>query len=145
MKISKTYMFLDKATKVFEIVLAFSLLIVIAVKAIEFCFGLVAPPIIIINMGFDSILSAAISLVIGVEFTKMLYKHTPETAIDVLLFAIARQMVIYHENSIDMLIGVVAIVGLFMAKRFLVGKEHDGNEPRLYFLKKEKYEKADND
>jgi phosphate starvation-inducible membrane PsiE len=53
----------------------------------------------------------------------MLCKHTPETVIDVLLFAIARQIVVYHDAPIDMLIGVVAIVGLFAAKKYLIGMD----------------------
>ena len=76
---------------------------------------------VILNMEFEQILSVAFALVIGVEFTKMLFKHTPETIIDVLLFAIARQTVIYHANMTDMLVGVAAIAGLFAAKKFLIG------------------------
>jgi hypothetical protein len=49
----------------------------------------------------------------------MLIKHTPESVIDVLLFAIARQMVVYQERTLDLLIGVAAIVGLFLTKKYL--------------------------
>lgn len=73
-------------------------------------------------MTFNGILSIILTLVIGVEFTKMLCKHTPEAVIDVLLFAIARQMVVYQDSVLDLLIGMASIVGLFAAKKFLLDK-----------------------
>ena len=42
---------------------------------------------------FNDYLSIAFNFVIGIEFIKMLCKHTPETVIEVLLFAIARQLI----------------------------------------------------
>lgn len=40
----------------------------------------------------EGFLEKVLMLAIGLEFVKMLCKHTPSTVIDVLLFAIARQM-----------------------------------------------------
>jgi phosphate starvation-inducible membrane PsiE len=80
-------------------------------------------------MEYERVLSTMLTLVIGVEFIKMLCKHTPETVIDVLLFAMARQIVIYHDNSLDLLLGIIAIVGLFAAKKYLTKKDsHNNNE-----------------
>lgn len=45
---------------------------------------------------FNEYLAVAFNLVIGIEFIKMLCKHTPETVIEVLLFAIARQLIVEH-------------------------------------------------
>lgn len=39
---------------------------------------------------FQAVLEQAFNLVIGIEFIKMLAKHTPGSAIEVLLFAMAR-------------------------------------------------------
>jgi hypothetical protein len=117
---SKALHFLERAAKSFEIAIAVLLLVVIAIKVTEAVFELSGFELIILKVEFDRVLSMAFSLVIGVEFTKMLIKLAPETVIDVLLFAVARQTVIYHDNTFDLLIGVVAISGLFAAKRFLV-------------------------
>jgi len=125
MKSKKILYYIDKIANGFEIVIALLLLLIIAVKFVELLAEMAGFEIIILSMGFDRILSATFTLVIGVEFTKMLYKHTPETVIDVLLFAIARQTVIYHANMTDMLVGVVAIAGLFAAKRFLIENKKD--------------------
>ena len=56
-------------------------------------------------------LTMALNLAVGVEFVKMLCKHTPETIIEVLLFATARQMIVYHQSAYETLVGVAAIAG----------------------------------
>ena len=122
MSLKKIIYYIEKITSAFEIIIALSLLVIIAVKVIEVFFGIAGIQMVIIAMEFEKILSTVLILVIGVEFIRMLCKHTPETVIDVLLFAVARQIVIYQENSLDLLLGIVAIVGLFAAKRFLVDK-----------------------
>ncbi|MCL2628250.1 MAG: transporter [Oscillospiraceae bacterium] len=119
-KHNKLNMLLDKITYYFEVGFTFFILVVVTIKGIELISGISGYELVIINAEFDRVLSAAFALVIGVEFTKMLYKHTPETIIDVLLFAIARQTVIYHTSMLDMLIGVVAIGGLFAAKHYFI-------------------------
>lgn len=54
---------------------------------------------------FNNYLSIAFNFVIGIEFIKMLCKHTPETVIEVLLFAIARQLIVEHMTIFQNLVG----------------------------------------
>ena len=49
----------------------------------------------------------------------MLYKHNPSTVFEVLLFAIARQVILAHNDAITALIGVIAIAILFATRKFL--------------------------
>ena len=70
------------------------------------------------------ILDKAIILAIGAEFIKMLCKHTPETVIEVLAFALARQLIVGHTSPVENLITVIAIAILFAVRRFLL-KRHD--------------------
>ncbi len=70
-----------------------------------------------------SILDTAMSLAIGVEFIKMLCKHTPQTVVEVLLFAIAKQLVVFHTTPFENLVNVAAIAGLFAVRRFLIRSE----------------------
>lgn len=77
--------------------------------------------------GADSlvkILDDAIILAIGAELIKMLCKHTPETIIEVLAFALARQLIVGHAMPLENLITVVAIAVLFAIRRFLLNR-HD--------------------
>ena len=118
---------IEKITAIFEIIIAFSLIIVIAFKVVEVLSGMIGFQIVIITMEYERILSTVLTLVIGVEFIKMLCRHTSETVIDVLLFAMARQIVIYHDSSLDLLLGIIAIVGLFAAKKYFAKKETHPN------------------
>lgn len=70
------------------------------------------------------ILDDAITLAIGAELIKMLCKHTPETIIEVLAFALARQLIVGHAAPWQNLITVIAIAVLFAVRRFLL-KRHD--------------------
>ena len=71
-----------------------------------------------------NILDKTIILAIGAEFIKMLCKHTPETVIEVLAFALARQLIVGHTAPWENLITVIAIAILFAVRRFLL-KRHD--------------------
>ena len=72
-----------------------------------------------VSADFSLFLGHAFNLIIGVEFIKMLAKHTPGSAIEVLLFAIARQMVVEHTSPLDNLIGIVTIALIFAIRKFL--------------------------
>ena len=49
----------------------------------------------------------------------MLCMHSPGTVIEVLLFAIARQVVVSHSSVTQTLTGVFAIVVLFATRKYL--------------------------
>ncbi len=77
--------------------------------------------------GADSlmrILDDAIILAIGAELIKMLCKHTLETVIEVLAFALARHLIVVHTTPLENLITVIAIAVLFAIRRFLLNR-HD--------------------
>ena len=67
----------------------------------------------------------AFNLVICIEFVKMLCKHTPDTLVEVMMFAIARQMIVEHTSPQQNLLVVLAIAILFAIKKFLFGKYDD--------------------
>lgn len=120
--------YLEKILNGFELGIAIFLLVVIAIELVVIIFGLFDVPLYFFTMEFKQILSRALALVIGVEFAKMLCKHTPETVVDVLLFAISRQIVMYHDSTFDLLVGIIAISGLFAIKKYLTIKLLPKNE-----------------
>lgn len=80
-----------------------------------------------LEQGVDSlvvVLDKAITLAIGAELIKMLCKHTPETIIEVLAFALARQLIVGHAAPLQNLLTVLAIAILFGIRRFLLNR-HD--------------------
>ena len=69
--------------------------------------------------GLQSFLSTAFTVVIGIEFLKMLSRHNLSSVVEVLLFAISRQMVIEHTSPAENLLMVAAIAALFLVRKFL--------------------------
>ena len=68
---------------------------------------------------FQTFLGHAFNLVIGIEFIKMLAKHSPGSALEVLLYAIARQMILGHESALESFISVASIGLIFLIRRFV--------------------------
>ena len=63
-------------------------------------------------------LERALDIVIGIEFIKMLAKHSPGSSLEVLLYAIARHMVVGHESAVENLLSVGAIALIFIVRKF---------------------------
>ena len=58
----------------------------------------------------------------------MLAKHTAENLLEVLMFAIARQMIVEHLDMIDTLIGIISIAIIFAVRKYLLLKSTDDKE-----------------
>ena len=55
----------------------------------------------------------------------MLIRHTPSSALDVLLFSISRHMVLDGGNGVELILGVAAIAGIFAIRKWLYVKSFD--------------------
>lgn len=106
-----------------EILLSFAMLIGIIILSIQIFFDLKNMIIAVINdnkpPSFSEFLSLIFSLVIGLEFVHMLIKHTPGSALEVVLYTIARKIIADHGSMIDALLGVISIAILFAVKKYL--------------------------
>ena len=112
-----------------EIVLSAVMLLVIITLIIPMLYNFIRIPLLDISPEqFTEFLGNALTLLIGVEFVKMLAKHTAENLLEVLMFAIARQMVVEHLNMVETLIGVVAIAVIFAIRKYLLLKNSDNKE-----------------
>ena len=75
-----------------EIALSIVIIIVIALSGLRLILTTAGTSIMDMDTSFfTSFLSQALSLVVGVEFVKMLCRHSAQTVVEVLLFATARQ------------------------------------------------------
>ena len=63
-------------------------------------------------------LERSLDIVIGIEFIKMLAKHSPGSSLEVLLYAIARHMVVGHDSALENLLSVCAIALIFIVRKF---------------------------
>ena len=114
-----------EATYLFELLISVIVAVAVLILAIRLVIDTVNASTF--NSGVDAlvkILDDAIILAIGAEFIKMLCKHTPETIIEVLAFALARQLIVGHASVWENLATVGAIAILFAIRRFLL-KPHD--------------------
>ncbi|TWT11295.1 hypothetical protein [Streptococcus sp. sy004] len=75
----------------------------------------------------QTFLTQAMTIAVGVELIKMLCKHTSGTIVEVLLFAVARQIVVSHGTALDTLLGVIAIGALFATRKYLFTSFDDSN------------------
>lgn len=72
---------------------------------------------------FTEFLKHILSLVVGIELIAMILNHSPESMLTLSLFVIARKMLVYAQNMIDLLIGVVAIAVVFAIMKFLTSDQ----------------------
>lgn len=63
-------------------------------------------------------LERSLDIVIGFEFIKMLAKHSPGSSLEVLLYAIARHLVVGHDSALENLLSVGAIALIFIVRKF---------------------------
>jgi hypothetical protein len=70
----------------------------------------------------NGLLGQILLLVIGVELVVMLSLHLPGALIEVLLYAIARKLLLLPKTSgiIDLLLGIISIAGLFAIRKYLL-------------------------
>lgn len=72
---------------------------------------------------FQKFLSHVLLLVVGLELALMLIKHTPANVLEVMLYAIARKMLIYTNTTTDILIGVIALGLIFIIDKYFHTKD----------------------
>ncbi len=70
----------------------------------------------------DTYLKNILTIVVGLEFVRMLINLTPANTLEVLIIAIARQVIINHESAISNIVCVLCIGGLFAIRKFLISK-----------------------
>ncbi len=61
-----------------------------------------------------------LTIVVGLEFVRMLIDTTPASILEVLTVAITRQVILSHDDYWSILVCVTCIAGLFSIRRFLV-------------------------
>jgi len=104
-------------TKLLEFSVALCLMVAIVIAA---GMALLDTTALVIAGDFqlEHFLSGVLTIVVAIEFVKMLLLHTPESVIEVLLYAVARQIIISHESAMENLIGVLAVAIIFIIRKY---------------------------
>ena len=114
------HLFLKYLTKILEFVIAALLACAIIIMTVQLGLSLGELTDASTYPNYDDLLTACFNLIIGVELIRMLYLHTPLTVFEVLMFAIARQIIISHDSALDNLIGALAVVLMFCCRKYLL-------------------------
>ncbi len=113
-------------TRVLEMIISAFIIVAILISMVSLLNGL---KVLTLNVfqedAFRNFLSVAFNIIIGIEFLKMLFKINVYTVIEVLLFAIARQMIVEHTTVYDNFISVASIALLFIIRKYLLNPELD--------------------
>ena len=64
-----------------------------------------------------------LTIVVGLEFVRMLIDLTPANTLEVLIVAISRQVILNHNEPLSNLACVICIAGLFATRRYLIPKK----------------------
>ena len=69
---------------------------------------------------FLKYMASVFDIVIGIEFFKLLCKPRKDTMLEVLMFVIARHMIIEHTTAFENLLSIVAISILIIVDRYFL-------------------------
>ena len=71
----------------------------------------------------NNFLHNILTIVVGLEFVRMLVDMTPANTLEVLIVAISRHVILSHDDPITILVCVLCIAGLFTTRHFLIPKK----------------------
>lgn len=71
----------------------------------------------------EEFLHNILTIVVGLEFVRMLVDLTPGNILEVLTVAISRHVILSHDDPISNIACILCIAGLFATRRFLIPKK----------------------
>lgn len=107
-------------------------------KWIERFIALVTLIVLVVSLGFElvkifttadyltnigSYLHNVLTIVVGLEFVRMLIDTTPASILEVLTVAITRHVILTHDDPWSNVACVACIAGLFAIRRFFIRKD----------------------
>ena len=101
-----------------------TVLVLIGVLGIE-VYKMVMQPDYFLDI--NNYLHNILTIVVGLEFVRMLVDATPANILEVLTVAITRHVIVSHDNAWSNLACVACIAGLFATRRFLI-RHHELKE-----------------
>ncbi len=115
----KVIMFVRRLAVVLEFFIVFLLAAGIILLCLRMASQLIQSPFDGEFLKYDELLETCFNLIIGVELIRLMYSHSAHSVFEVLLFAIAKQMLMDHTSILSSLIGACALAVLFAIKKFL--------------------------
>lgn len=76
----------------------------------------------------QELLSDICLIIIGIELIKMITSYTIDSVVDVMLLAVARQMIVEHTSPLENLFAVFSVALLFAIRKYLYISQIDKRE-----------------
>ena len=121
--------FLVRITYLLEIAVAIFVAIGIVIGLIDYInyFGILYNASFVESYDlFQSFLGYGLLLIVGVELISMIYTHSAVAILDLILFVIARKMLIYSHTMLDLVLGTIAILIVFITIHFFAQEGDKG-------------------
>lgn len=138
---------LSRAASLLELIVGFGVLAACVICGVGIIFSTDLHALFSQTAYFQTLLSDACYIIIGIEFIKMIASHTLDSVIDVMLLALARQMIVEHTAPIENLLTVASVAVLFVVRKYLyisqIDKREPSSPPRKLALYTRKRKKAD--
>lgn len=74
---------------------------------------------------FKDMLAHALLIIVGLEFVIVVTIHTDNSIIYLMIFLVARKMLVFSDTTWEMLLGVVTLAILFAIKKFLIDYKNE--------------------
>lgn len=131
---------IERATYILEILIAIAIIVGIIIGLKEFVLYFQE----LLNASysetyemFEAFLAYALVLIVGVELIAMIVNHSTSAILELVLFVIARKMLIYAHTMLDLVFGTLAILIVFVVIKYLTG---DGDKDIVRRDKNDAYE-----
>ena len=119
----KIKIFIEKILHVLEVVIAITTLVVmVGLLGYEIYKMFTVDNYFASN---DTFLHAILTIVVGLEFVRMLIDLTPANTLEVIILALSKSIIVHHENAISNIAFVLCIAGLCAIRKFLVKGPED--------------------
>ena len=119
----KTETFMHKVLHILECGIAIlTLLVIVAMLGYEL-YKLFTTADYFAEHGLNSYLHNILTIVVGLEFVRMLLDMTPANTLEVLIVAISRHVILSHDDPLSNVACVICIAGLFATRRYLIPKK----------------------
>lgn len=135
---NKIYLINKLKTIIFMVELILALVILLGVLAGLASTILQIPGILTITRdhfynSFREFLGNALLLVVGVELMRMLITHTTRATMELIVYVIARKLLIYTDSMTDIVLGTIALAVVFLTIRFLLPAAKSARKGGLRF------------
>lgn len=110
---------ISSAATAIEITLGLIILLACVICSVGLVFTTELDRLFLVPSYMQERLSDACLIIIGIELIKMINSHSLDSVVDVMLLAIARQMIVEHTSPLENMMTVVSVGVLFVIRKYL--------------------------